>query len=134
MYSTPSCIGVYFFPLLGGWIADRLLGKYRTILWLSPGLLRGARVPRRVSTADNPTGFYTGLFLIALGFGRHQTTASSSFVGDQFDQTNKSHRPKIVFDAFYWTINFGSFFASLLMPVVPDATTGRQSPSVSPES
>ena len=24
---------------------------------------------------------------------------------------------KIVFDAFYWIINFGSFFASLLMPI-----------------
>src|SRR6185436_17092719 len=28
-------IGVYFFPLLGGWIADRYFGKYDTILWLS---------------------------------------------------------------------------------------------------
>ena len=27
-------IGVYIFPLLGGWIGDRLLGKYRTILYL----------------------------------------------------------------------------------------------------
>ena len=28
-------IGVYFFPLLGGWIADRFFGKYNTIFWLS---------------------------------------------------------------------------------------------------
>src|SRR3989440_7349524 len=28
-------LGVYFFPLLGGWLADRMLGKYRTILYLS---------------------------------------------------------------------------------------------------
>src|SRR6185295_17777624 len=28
-------IGVYFFPLLGGWLADRFLGKYHTIFWLS---------------------------------------------------------------------------------------------------
>ncbi len=40
----------------------------------------------------------------------------AAFVGDQFDSTNK-HRAKVVFDAFYWIINFGSFFASLLMPV-----------------
>ena len=40
----------------------------------------------------------------------------AAFVGDQFDQTNK-HRAKVVFDAFYWIINFGSFFASLLMPI-----------------
>src|SRR5207244_6837297 len=24
-------LGVYFFPLLGGWLSDRFLGKYRTI-------------------------------------------------------------------------------------------------------
>src|SRR5262245_59793177 len=28
-------MGVYFFPLLGGWLADRVLGKYRVILWVS---------------------------------------------------------------------------------------------------
>jgi hypothetical protein len=28
-------IGVYFFPLLGGWLADRFFGKYNTIFWFS---------------------------------------------------------------------------------------------------
>ena len=28
-------IGVYFFPLLGGWLADRYFGKYNTVFWLS---------------------------------------------------------------------------------------------------
>src|SRR6476660_10349802 len=28
-------IGVYFFPLLGGWLADLVFGKYQTIFWLS---------------------------------------------------------------------------------------------------
>ena len=28
-------IGVYFFPLLGGWLADKFFGKYHTILWFS---------------------------------------------------------------------------------------------------
>src|SRR5690606_8884208 len=40
----------------------------------------------------------------------------ASFVGDQFDQSNK-HLAKVVFDGFYWIINFGSLFASLLMPL-----------------
>jgi dipeptide/tripeptide permease len=40
----------------------------------------------------------------------------ASFVGDQFDPSNK-HLAKRVFDAFYWIINLGSFFACLLMPL-----------------
>ena len=106
-------IGVYFFPLLGGWLADRLFGKYHTIFWLSLVYCLGQFCLAFFVT--NKTGFYTGLFLIALGSGGIKPCVAA-FVGDQFDQTNK-HRAKVVFDAFYWIINFGSFFASLLMPI-----------------
>jgi POT family proton-dependent oligopeptide transporter len=105
-------IGVYFFPLLGGWLADRFWGKYHTIFWLSLVYCVGQAC--LALFVDHKVGFYTGLFLIALGSGGIKPCISS-FVGDQFDQTNK-HRAKVVFDAFYWIINFGSFFASLLMP------------------
>jgi POT family proton-dependent oligopeptide transporter len=106
-------MGVYFFPLLGGWLADRFFGKYDTIFWLS--LVYCAGHGCLAIFEDNPTGFYLGLFLIALGSGGIKPLVAS-FVGDQFDQTNK-HRAKLVFDAFYWIINVGSFFASLLMPI-----------------
>ena len=106
-------IGVYFFPLLGGWLADRFFGKYHTVLSLS--LVYCAGHACLAAFDENRTGFYTGLFLIALGSGGIKPLVAS-FVGDQFDQSNK-HLAKIVFDAFYWIINFGSFFASLLMPI-----------------
>ncbi|MHB8912330.1 MAG: POT-type proton-dependent oligopeptide transporter, partial [Lysobacter sp.] len=106
-------IGVYFFPLLGGWISDRFFGKYNTVLWLSLVYVVGHACLALFE--DSPGGFYTGLFLIALGSGGIKPLVSA-FVGDQFDQTNKS-KAKVVYDAFYWTINFGSFFASLLMPI-----------------
>jgi len=106
-------IGVYFFPLLGGWLADRFFGKYNTVFWLS--LVYCAGHACLAAFEDNVKGFYLGLFLIALGSGGIKPLVSS-FVGDQFDHTNKD-RAKVVFDAFYWIINFGSFFASLLMPV-----------------
>ncbi|GGE76649.1 oligopeptide transporter [Massilia psychrophila] len=106
-------IGVYFFPLLGGWIADRFFGKYNTVFWLS--LVYCAGHACLAAFEDNLKGFYFGLFLIALGSGGIKPLVAS-FVGDQFDQTNK-HKAKLVFDAFYWIINFGSFFASLLMPL-----------------
>jgi POT family proton-dependent oligopeptide transporter len=106
-------IGVYFFPLLGGWLADRFFGKYNTIFWLSLVYCLGHACLALFES--NRTGFYTGLALIALGSGGIKPCVAA-FVGDQFDQTNK-HRAKVVFDAFYWIINFGSFFASLLMPI-----------------
>ena len=106
-------IGVYFFPLLGGWLADRFFGKYNTIFWLS--LVYCAGHACLATFESNRTGFYTGLGLIALGSGGIKPCVAA-FVGDQFDQTNK-HRAKVVFDSFYWIINFGSFFASLLMPI-----------------
>ncbi len=106
-------IGVYFFPLLGGWLADRFFGKYHTIFWLS--LIYCVGHACLAVFENNRTGFYFGLGLIALGAGGIKPCVAS-FVGDQFDQTNK-HRAKVVFDAFYWIINFGSFFASLLMPI-----------------
>src|SRR5947209_2185935 len=89
-------LGVFFFPLLGGWLADRFLGKYRTILYLSLVYCVGQAF--LAVFVDNQTGFFTGLFLIALGSGGIKPCVST-FVGDQFDQTNKS-LAKVVFDAF----------------------------------
>jgi len=106
-------IGVYFFPLLGGWISDRWFGKYHTVLWLSLVYVAGHAC--LAVFEDSRAGFFTGLFLIAFGSGGIKPLVSA-FVGDQFDHTNK-HLAKVVYDAFYWIINFGSFFASLLMPI-----------------
>ena len=105
-------IGVYFFPLLGGWIADRILGKYHTVLYFS--LLYCIGQFCLALFVDNLIGFYTGLALVALGSGGIKPLVAS-FMGDQFDQSNKQ-LAKVAFDAFYWIINFGSLFASLLMP------------------
>ncbi len=115
-------IGVYFFPLIGGWIADRFFGKYNTILWLSLVYCMGHLC--LALAESHKEGFYLGLFLIAVGSGGIKPCVSS-FVGDQFDASNK-HLARVVFDGFYWIINFGSFFATLLMPV----TLQRWGPSV----
>ncbi|HVJ38314.1 MAG TPA: oligopeptide:H+ symporter [Stenotrophomonas sp.] len=106
-------IGVYFFPLLGGWLADRFFGKYNTILWFS--LVYCAGHACLALFEGDRTGFFLGLGLIALGAGGIKPLVAS-FMGDQFDQRNK-HLARIAFDAFYWIINFGSLFASLLIPL-----------------
>ncbi|MBI1944574.1 MAG: MFS transporter [Deltaproteobacteria bacterium] len=106
-------MGVYFFPLLGGWLSDRFWGKYKTIFWLS--LVYCAGNACLAFFVDDKFGFYAGLLLISIGSGGIKPCVSA-FVGEQFDQSNK-HLAKLVFDAFYWIINFGSFFASWLIPL-----------------
>jgi len=106
-------MGVYFFPLLGGWLADRFFGKYNTIIWFSLIYCAGNVC---LATAGHSTDqFYLGLFLISLGSGGIKPLVAS-FVGDQFDSRTK-RLAKLAFDAYYWIVNFGSLFASLLMPV-----------------
>ena len=103
---------VYFTPLLGGFLADRFLGKYRTVLYLS--LFYCAGHACLALFHDDPRGFYTGLALIALGSGGIKPCVAA-LVGDQFTTDNK-HLVNKVYAVFYWSINLGSFFASLLIP------------------
>lgn len=106
--------GVYLFPLLGGWLADRYLGKFKTILYLS--LVYAAGHACLAVFEKSVPGFFFGLFLISFGSGGIKPCVSA-MVGDQFDARSK-HLAARVFAAFYWSINFGSLFASLFIPVL----------------
>lgn len=103
----------YFTPLLGAWISDRFWGKYKTIMTLSIVYCLGHLV---LSLFETKAGVYVGLGLIALGAGGIKPCVSAH-VGDQFTDKNKELVPKI-FDIFYFAINFGSFFSTLLTPWV----------------
>jgi len=105
--------GCYLMPLLGAFIADRFLGKYRTILYLSLFYCLGHGL---LAVWESPTGLYVGLALLAFGSGGIKPCVSS-FLGDQFHRDN-SHLLKRAYDLFYWTINFGSFTSTLLIPLV----------------
>lgn len=102
---------VYFLPLLGAIIADAFLGKYRTILYLSIVYCFGHLA---LAVDETRVGLFTGLALIALGSGGIKPCVSAN-VGDQFGATNQ-HLLKKVFAWFYFSINFGSFFSTLLTP------------------
>lgn len=101
----------YLFPLLGGYLSDRFLGKYKTILSLSLVYCLGHLV---LAIWENKTGLYWGLGLIALGSGGIKPCVSAH-VGDQFKPHQKQLLQK-VFDLFYFMINFGSFFSTLITP------------------
>lgn len=103
----------YLTPLLGGYLSDRFFGKYRTIFWLSLFYCLGHGV---LAFFDGKTALYWGLGLIALGAGGIKPCVSAH-VGDQFTEDNRQLVKK-VFDLFYWMINFGSFFSTVLIPWV----------------
>jgi proton-dependent oligopeptide transporter, POT family len=108
-----SC--VYFLPILGAFLGDAILGKYRTILFLSIVYCFG-----HLALAINHTraGLVVGLLLIALGAGGIKPCVSAN-VGDQFGPSNQ-HLMTRVFSWFYFSINFGSLFSTLLIPWLMD--------------
>jgi proton-dependent oligopeptide transporter, POT family len=101
----------YLTPLVGGWLADRLWGRYRVILWLSFGYVLGHLV---ISGFESRAGLFAGLALIAAGSGGIKPCVSA-YVGDQFRAEQKKLLER-VYGLFYWMINLGSFTATLLIP------------------
>jgi POT family proton-dependent oligopeptide transporter len=101
----------YLFPLLGAYISDRIWGKYKTILNLSLVYCLGHAV---LAIWETKLGLYWGLGLIALGSGGIKPCVSAH-VGDQF-KASQSHLLKKVYELFYFMINFGSFFSTIITP------------------
>jgi proton-dependent oligopeptide transporter, POT family len=108
-----SCL--YFLPVLGAILGDALLGKYRTILFLSIVYCFGHLA---LALDHTRLGLVVGLGLIALGAGGIKPCVSAN-VGDQFGASNQHLLPR-VFSWFYFSINFGSAFSTLLIPWMLD--------------
>ncbi len=113
---------IYILPLLGAWLADRFLGRYKTIFFISILYCIGNAVLATSDLAPDVDSkkiiLFTGLFIIAIGTGGIKPCVSA-FVGDQaggFDSQTMTR----IYSAFYWSINFGSFFAFLIIPFVRD--------------
>lgn len=104
-------MGVYFFPIFGSLLSDGLLGKYRTIIWLSLVYCAGHAA---LAIDDTRFGLALGLILIAVGSGGIKPCVSAN-VGDQFGPANK-HLLEKVYGWFYFSINFGSMFSTVLIP------------------
>lgn len=108
--------GVYALPMIGALIADRLFGKYPTIMWLS--LVYCAGHACLAIFDGNLNGSMLGLVLIAVGSGGIKPCVSAH-VGDQFGRGNWT-KVERVYQWFYFIINFGSMFSTLLVPYLKE--------------
>jgi POT family proton-dependent oligopeptide transporter len=107
----------YLMPVIGALVADWFFGKYGIIIWLSLVYCIGNLCTSMFT--DNYNLFMLGLVLIAVGSGGIKPCVSAN-VGDQFDESNEHLRSK-AFSWFYLSINFGSFFSTLLIPFLYQA-------------
>ncbi|WP_433350570.1 peptide MFS transporter [Micromonospora sp. CA-111912] len=98
---------VYLMALPGGWVADRLLGARRSVLWGGVTIACGHYV------MAIPVGWsvFAGMALIVVGTGLLKPNIST-MVGDLYDRD--SPRRDAGFSLFYMGINLGGFVAPLI--------------------
>ncbi len=109
---------VYFLPFFGAILSDAFWGKYRTILLLSIVYCLGCF---GLAWHNTRLGLLFGLGLIAIGSGGIKPCVSAN-VGDQFGRRNQLLLSK-AFSWFYFSINFGSFFSTMLTPFLLEPHT-----------
>jgi len=103
---------VYMSGILGGWIADRILGTRRTIFYGGVFIMFGhflLALPGGVSM------LFVSMFFIVIGTGLLKPNISS-IVGDMYAETDS--RRDAGFSIFYMGINMGSFLAPLIVGTI----------------
>lgn len=102
---------VYLASLPGGWVADRLLGLRRAILY-GAFLISAGHISIGLSAlAGGKVTFFLGLVLIVLGTGLLKPNISA-IVGDLYPEGGA--RRDAGFSIFYMGINTGAFFGQLV--------------------
>ncbi len=99
--------GVYLLALPGGWIADRLIGQRKAVLY-GGILIAAGHFSMALSIVPM---FYAGLVLIVLGTGLLKPNVSA-IVGDLYAEKGASRDGG--FSIFYMGINLGAFFGPLV--------------------
>ena len=106
IYGLYTC-AVYLVALPGGWIADRLLGPQRAVLW------GGCVIALGHFTLAVPDGraFFAGLLLVVLGTALLKPNASA-LVGQLYPEGGA--RRDAGFTLFYMGVNLGAFIGPIV--------------------
>lgn len=105
---------VYMSGIIGGWVADRILGSRRTIFWGGVLIMFGhicLALPGGIAL------LFISMVFIILGTGLLKPNVSS-VVGDIYEPGD--NRRDAGFSIFYMGINLGSFLAPLVVGAVQD--------------
>jgi proton-dependent oligopeptide transporter, POT family len=104
----------YLLSLLGGWIADRLIGQQRAVFWGGVLIMLG----NGCLATGNTQVFFIGLIVIVLGVGLLKPNISA-IVAQLYPEGGS--RRDAGFSIFYMGINSGAFLGSWLVPIAAAA-------------
>lgn len=104
----------YLLSLLGGWIADRLIGQQRAVFWGGVLIMLG----NGCLATGNTQMFFIGLIVIVLGVGLLKPNISA-IVAQLYPEGGS--RRDAGFSIFYMGINSGAFLGSWLVPIAAAA-------------
>ncbi len=106
----------YILPIAGGYIADRWLGKFKTILYFAIPYILGHIV---LGTFDTRVGLFVALALLAGGSGSIKPNIST-LMGMMYEKAGKSHLLSQAFSWFYLAINLGAVSTTFTLPFIRD--------------
>lgn len=103
---------VYMTGVIGGWVADRLLGTQQTIFYGGILIMLGHIV---LALPMGVSGLFLSMFFIIIGTGLLKPNVSS-VVGDMYSPEDK--RRDSGFSIFYMGINMGALIAPLIVGTI----------------
>lgn len=106
--------GVYFIPVLGGYLGDKLFGQIKTIVLGSITMIFGY-IALASSSLSRLYLFYLGLFLIAFGTGIFKVNMSV-LVGNLYK--NNVQLKDAGFNIYYMGVNVGAALAPLAATII----------------
>ncbi|MBU2492778.1 MAG: peptide MFS transporter [Bacteroidetes bacterium] len=105
---------VYFIPLLGGYIGDKIFGQINTVR-AGAVLMIAGYIFLGFSSAENIMFFYLGLFLVAFGTGIFKVNIAV-LVGNLYKE--KPALKDAGFNIFYMGVNVGATIAPLAATII----------------
>jgi proton-dependent oligopeptide transporter, POT family len=109
---------VWYLPLPGGWLADRILGARRAVL-LGGIIIACGHFSMAI---NSKLTFYAGLILIACGTGLLKPNISA-MVGQLYSEEDK--RRDAGFSIFYMGINLGAFLSPIVVGFLAQSQSFR---------
>jgi proton-dependent oligopeptide transporter, POT family len=107
---------VYLTPMIGGYLADQMMGFRKAIIW-GAILMAAGQFTLSFSTMDSSVLFYIGLATLVIGNGFFKPNISS-MVGRFYKEGDP--RRDGGFTIFYMGINMGAFLAPLTCGVIAE--------------